>query len=196
MEIFLDLLLLTLSEYPTDSCILLVSSFFLLSFFFWQHFRDLYLQHVLTDFNHYYVLRIFHPILYCATLETNNYYFGYLTPKWNWLTNNIFWHLDTSVSHCIIIPYITMLKLGIFLEVSINVEETISKHSKWYYWWFWLSISVFHAFLYYLKILIFGQKYYFWVVPANFSGSQCFFGSKLFCTEWNDVMVFAFKDLV
>ena len=57
-----------------------------------------YLQHALTDFNHYYVLRISHPILCCTTLETN--YFGYLTPKKNRLTNFLaLGHLCITLHH-------------------------------------------------------------------------------------------------
>ena len=36
---------------PMAKCLVLIFLSFFLSFFFWQHFRDLYLRHAWTDFN-------------------------------------------------------------------------------------------------------------------------------------------------
>ena len=127
--------------------------FFFFFFFFCQHFKVLYLRHDLTDFDHYYALRIFH-VYKCTVNENTN--------------KSAYWY----TSHKSSIP--GFRKPGIVAEICPSgfVHASYLPSD-------WLTLVWTHP-LSQIGNNTFFPNHDNWVVPFTCCGSQCCLAAKCF----------------
>ena len=110
------------------------------------------------------------------------------------MVDQFFWHLDTSVSHCIITLYNHYVK-------TVHISWSDHKCGRDYLKSFINDILDGSGYQSMLScILVFTLKFSFLVKNIILGGSRLFFwcpvffGSMLYCAKKNDLMVFDFKD--